>query len=392
MNSQPRTLLHVFSTFALGGPQRRFVQLANHFGPRYRHRILAMDGTTTALAGLAENVDAKLVRVAVRPGSILANLKSFRGVLRDVMPDLLVTSNWGSIEWAAANLWLRTPHLHMEDGFGPEEAGRKFKRRNWARTLLLRRSTVVVPSLTLLKIAREQWRLPKGATIRIPNGVDCVRFQTPPDETLFSVFGLPRGIPIIGTVTTLRAEKNLHRLIDAFEKVLRQQAAFLVVVGDGPERASLQNHVAERGLTKQTVFTGSFATPEKLLGAFHLFAISSDTEQMPLSVLEAMAAGLPLVATAVGDIRDMVAEQNHPFVVDRDPNQMAQAILTLIRDPGRARALGFANARRAREHFDQKAMFSAYRDLFDGQERSQHPARNQDQVSRSHGHTTLRES
>jgi glycosyltransferase involved in cell wall biosynthesis len=280
----------------------------------------------------------------------------------------------------------------MEDGFGPEEAGRKFSRRNWARSLLLRRSIVVVPSMTLLKIAREQWHLPEVSTLRIPNGVDCVRFQAPPDETLLAAYGIPRGIPIIGTVSTLRAEKNIHRLIDAFEEVLRQQSAFLVVVGDGPERASLQTYVAQRGLAKQAVFTGSLATPEKLLGAFHLFAISSDTEQMPLSVLEAMAAGLPVVATAVGDIGDMVAEQNHPFVVDKDSSRMAQAMLTLLRSPERARVLGAANAQRAREHFDQSAMFSAYLDLFDGQGRLPKAAGNQDQVSQSRQYTTLRES
>jgi len=344
----------------------RFIQLANHFGQRYRHLIVAMDGVVTAFNGLAADVDAQLLTVPNRRGKTWMNVRAFRRVLCKLQPDLLVTSNWGSIEWAAANLDRRVPHLHMEDGFGSEEAQSQFPRRVWARRLTLRHSTVVVPSLTLLRIARDRWRLPNECTVYVPNGINCERFHVTRDRNLLADFGIDVEVPVIGTVCTLRPEKNLHRLIDAFGDVLRERPAQLVIVGDGSERASLQTHAVQRGVADRVIFTGSCPTPEKLLPAFSVFAISSDTEQMPLAVLEAMAAGLALAATSVGDIRYMLAEENHPFLVDRDAGRLAAAISMLLNDPARAATVGAANARRAAERFDQSLMLAAYQDLFDG--------------------------
>ena len=106
--------------------------------------------------------------------------------------------------------------------------------------------------------------------------------------------------------------------------------------------------------------------PERLLPSFTLFALSSDTEQMPLSILEAMAAGLAIAATAVGDVGTMVAAENQPFIVPRDTTALAGAILALLNDPARRRVIGQANAVRARTVYDQRLMFEAYRTLFDG--------------------------
>jgi glycosyltransferase involved in cell wall biosynthesis len=361
-----RTLLHAWSTFNVGGPQMRFVQLANHFGGRYRHLIVAMDGKTRAADLLGPGVDARIVTPAVRRGRTLANLKTFRDALRAWRPDLLVTSNWGSIEWAMANLFVGVPHLHMEDGFGPEEANRQIPRRVWTRRLALRHSTVLLPSQTLWKIARTQWRLPEANLIYVPNGIDCERFAAPPDWTFAATRGVPQGDPVIGTVAVLRAEKNLRRLIDAFAVVVRQRAARLVLVGDGPERAALAQHAADLGLSERVIFTGNCPAPEKLLSCFDVFALSSDTEQMPLSVLEAMAAGRPIASTDVGDVGVMVAVENRPYVVSRGVEPLAEAILALLANPARTADIGAANARRARAQFAQERMFSAYENLFDG--------------------------
>src|SRR5258708_39595060 len=98
MRLQQKTILHVFSTFAAGGPQVRFTDVANHLGSRYRHVIVAMDSVTDAITRLSSGIDAELLAVPVRRGQTLVNLKTFRGVLKRLTPDLLVTSNWGSME------------------------------------------------------------------------------------------------------------------------------------------------------------------------------------------------------------------------------------------------------------------------------------------------------
>jgi glycosyltransferase involved in cell wall biosynthesis len=369
MSERARVLLHVFSTLEIGGPQLRFVQLANHFGRKYRHAVIAMDGATEALARIAGDVDIRLIEVPARRGRAVAaaNAREFRSVLRAIEPDLLVTLNWGTIEWALANLDRRYPHLHLEDGFGPEEALRQIPRRVWTRRLLLRRTQVLLPSQTLYRVARDTWRLSTAQLLYVPNGIDCDRFGAGPDPVLAARMGIGPGPPVIGTVAGLRKEKNLERLLEAFAMVVRSRAARLVIVGDGPERSSLVVRAAELGIGDKVVMTGAYAFPERLLPSFDMFALSSDTEQMPLSVLEAMAAGLPLAATDVGDLRAMLDEQNHPFLVGTDARQLADAITGLLVEPKCAAVVGAANARRARALFDQRLMFAAYRRLFDGE-------------------------
>lgn len=361
-----RTVLHAFPSFDIGGAQMRLVQLANHFGDRYRHLIMAMDGNAGALARIDKTVHAEVLQVAVKHGKTLGNLGHFRRLLAEINPDLLVTSNWGSIDWALSNMVAAKPHLHLEDGFGPEEKDRQLPRRVWIRRLCLRRSTILLPSQTLYKIAREQWRMPEANLLYVPNGIDCNRFVSVPDWDFAGGFGIVPGEPIVGTVAGLRAEKNVRRLIDAFAILTRQRPARLVLIGDGPERAALQQHVATLGLSDRVIFTGNCSAPEKLLPSLDVFALSSDTEQMPLSLLEAMAAARPVASTAVGDVANMVASENLPYVVDRDAQALADAILGLFADPSRAAAIGAANARRTREQFAQESMFERFEKLFDG--------------------------
>ena len=149
MRAAAPLLLHVFATFATGGPQVRFATLANRLGGRFRHAVVAMDGRQEARALLDPALDIRFPQVGVLKGDTRGNLRRFRAALRDIAPDLLVTSNWGSIEWALARFGTGMPHLHMEDGFGPEERERQVPRRVLARRLLLRRATVVLPSRLL---------------------------------------------------------------------------------------------------------------------------------------------------------------------------------------------------------------------------------------------------
>ena len=238
-------------------------------------------------------------------------------------------------------------------------------RRIMARRLLLRHATSVVPSLTLFAIARDLWRLPKNRILYIPNGVDCARFGVAADPELLAKFAIATDRPVIGAVSPLRPEKNLGRLVEAFALLRRERMAQLVLVGDGSQRTALEAKAIELGISADVIFTGFCPTPEKLLPAFSVVVISSDTEQMPLSVLEAMAARRPIAATDVGDIRQMVAPENHRFVVEKNPAKLADAILRLIEDEKQRETIGAANARKAADAFDQSRMFAAYRALFD---------------------------
>ena len=345
----PRSLLHVFPSFVVGGAQMRFASLANHFGDAFRHSIIAMDGQTSARDLLHADVQAQFPRIDTRGGNMAVRLARFARFLRTTRPHRLVTSNWGSIDWAIARAFAGTEHVHMEDGFGPEERSTQLPRRVVTRRAVLRRSEIILPSHTLLQIATARWKLPKRRLHHIPNGIDLSRFA-------------PRangrdGSPVIGTVAALRAEKNIGRLIEAFAIVRSKAEARLVIVGDGAELPKLKAKAEAAGVAGSVEFAGHSASPERFYAGFDVFALSSDTEQMPLSVLEAMAAGLPVASTDVGDVRWMLAEENASYVVEKSAASLGSALLALLAKPS---TIGLANRRRAEAQFSDSVMFQRH--------------------------------
>ena len=131
---------------------------------------------------------------------------------------------------------------------------------------------------------------------------------------------------------------------------------------------------ATLGVSQRVHFAGHHQDTAPFYAGFDIFALSSDTEQMPLSVIEAMAAGLPVVATDVGDVRLMLAAENLPFVTRLDDDApggliggfLGGALAGLLADPGLRRRIGLANLEKARRDFDQAAMFAAYGALWRG--------------------------
>ena len=163
-----RVLLHAFSTFQAGGPQLRFVDLANTFGSEFKHLIVAMDGRFDAVERLHRGVDYQTIPLSVVRGGALANRVQFKTLLRMYRPDVLLSYNWGAVEWIAANLPQSVPQVHVEDGFRPDEARRQLPRRLWARRALFLASgvRVVVPSQLLQKAAEGWWVPPTRASLQ----------------------------------------------------------------------------------------------------------------------------------------------------------------------------------------------------------------------------------
>ena len=349
-------LLHVFPTFAVGGAQVRFASVANRLGPRWRHAIVALDGVTDCAARLAPTLDVVFPDVVIRKGDLVGNVRAIRRLLRALRPSVMVTSNWGSIEWAIANALPLVRHIHTEDGFGPEERDRQLPRRVSTRRLALRRSIVVLPSRTLMNIACDQWRLDPARLRYIPNGVDLSRFASDGSRSHGST---------VGIVAALRPEKNVGRLIRALHAV--DAPWRLVVVGDGGERAALEAMTASMGLQSRVSFIGQQADTARYYNEFDIFALSSETEQMPLSVLEAMAAGLPVASTDVGDVRAMVAAQNDAFIGALTDGALAGSLRALLMNPDLRREIGAANRAKAEAEFNQDIMFEAYGHLFAGE-------------------------
>jgi glycosyltransferase involved in cell wall biosynthesis len=336
----------------------RYVAVANRFPTRYVHNIIAMDGATCARGRLHPAVRASFPAQEAHKSDTLGNYRRFRTTLRATRPDCLVTHNWGSIEWAMANWPRLAHHIHIEDGFGPEEQTNQIRRRVLTRRIVLSRTTVVVPSRNLQRIATTVWGLSPRRVYYLPNGIDLARF-TPRRQQ-------PNGPLVVGTVAALRPEKNLPRLLRAFALAHATTPASLIIAGDGPERATLERLADELRISPHVRFLGYVPDPSSIYHQVDIFALSSDTEQMPISVMEAMASGLPVVSTDVGDVRQMLSTPNLPLVTADSDQALAATLITALRDSTLRRTIGAQNRAKAEQDYGQEAMFQAYAALFDG--------------------------
>lgn len=359
--ARPPLVLSVFPSFDVGGAQVRYAALANRFGPHWRHAVVALNGGTGCAGRFTPEVPYRLLPPPYSAGAGLPRrLAGMAGMLRRLRPAVLITSNWGSIEFAMANLAVGVPHLHTEDGFGPEERETQIPRRVLMRRLVLRRSTVILPSDTLARLAGEVWRLPAGRVHLIRNGIDLRHFS--PDPT-------PREAdapPVIGTVAALRPEKNVARLLRAAALLRNEGTALrLLILGDGAERPALEELAASLGLGEHTRFLGHVEDPAAAYGMMDVFALSSDTEQMPFSVLEAMGSGLPVASTDVGDVGLILSDANRPYLAALDDVALAAALRPLLLDGALRAALGRANRAKVELEHDEAAMFTAHAEIID---------------------------
>jgi glycosyltransferase involved in cell wall biosynthesis len=340
-------------------------RIINHFGDRFHHTIIALDGNLDAAEHLFSGTKIRLMRPPRQKVGVIQDTMSAALTLRRARPDLLITYNWGSIEWAMANRILPSAsHIHFEAGFGKEEADIQLRRRVWCRRWALARcARIVVPSRRLQQIARDTWRLPTEIVSYLPNGVDVERFSEPARDAIPGFDRRP-GDLVVGTVAPLRPEKNIGRLLRVFAMLDKRLPVWLIVAGDGVDRGPLHQLATTLGIADRVIFTGN-VLPESVLGSFDVFALSSDTEQMPNAVLEAMAAGLPVASVDVGDVKDMVCGDNQDFIVARDDSAgFAAAIRRLLREPATRERIGNQNRQRVIAEFSLQRMFDRYSELF----------------------------
>jgi len=364
----PTRILHLHSSFSLGGKEARATRLMNLMGPRAVHVVLsAVPDALGARDAIAPDItvdfpgDSAAPPLHGKPGPrrYLALARYMQGF------DLVLSYNWGAMDGVMAHRMLSPfmplpPLIHHEDGFNEDES----VHRNWKRTMFRRLAlptaqALVVPSEVLLRIARGEW----GAGARsqlIHNGIDTGRYAGPPDV---AINGLERGPEdvVIGSVAGLRKVKNLPALVSAAKQVT--QRVKLVIVGDGPERGEIIARAMACGWDDHFYMPGFMADPHRWIGHFDILGLSSLSEQAPVAVIVAMAAGLPIASLDVGDIMAMVSQENRPFIV-KDHRQLAKALGHLASDASLRARVGAANQTRAAALFDEASMIAAYDRLY----------------------------
>ncbi|NYD90576.1 glycosyltransferase [Sphingomonas melonis] len=366
---QPVHILHLHSSFSLGGKEARAVRLMNAFGDVARHTIVS--GVPDQLGARASIAKGIRYEIAQDPPSLtgrpsVARYEALAAFMRRF--DLVLTYNWGAIDGVMARRVFpkgAPPLVHHEDGFNADEArGLKIERNVYRRIALGAAHALVVPSEALETIARRTWKQPAARVHRIANGIDTALYAQKPDPRAIPGF-VPNGKEVvIGALAGLREVKNLPLLVRACGGIAGRFR--LVIVGEGPERAAIESTARAMGIADRVVLPGFLGQPHRFVGHFDILALSSASEQFPISVVEGMAAGLPVVSTPVGDVPRMVAAENAPFVTGGDEVLLRDALQALVSDADLRARVGAANQAKARADYDERAMIARYKALYAG--------------------------
>jgi glycosyltransferase involved in cell wall biosynthesis len=362
-------VLHLHSSFQAGGKELRAAKLMNALGPHLSHSVVsAEEGALGAAAAVQPTVAVDYPSFPPLNGRPTPRrLQRLAAAMRGY--DLILTYNWGAMDAVMAHTLFGqrlglAPLVHHEDGFNADEALRRKRSRNWYRRIALgRAAALVVPSERLEQIAIEEWQQPRWRVRRIPNGIAVARYARKPKPDALPRVIKRKGELWLGTLAGLRPVKNLPRLVRAFSGLPEEWQ--LVIAGEGPERAAIREEALRLEIGHRVHLTGFVPDPAAVIGLFDLFALSSDSEQFPVSVVEAMAAGLAIAAPAVGDTARMVATDNASFIAPSgDDRALAAALAALAADPALRRRVGAANRAKAKAEYDEAQMIAAYRQVY----------------------------
>jgi glycosyltransferase involved in cell wall biosynthesis len=211
-------------------------------------------------------------------------------------------------------------------------------------------------------------RFPADRVHVIPNGVDTDRFRPQPKDPAFlRECGVPAGALVVGIVAQLRPEKNHELLLHAASKIRQQRAnAHFLIVGDGERRSVLESRTDQLGLRDCVHFLGARRDVPRLLPNFDLFALTSKMEANPVSILEAQACGVPVVATRVGSICDSVLDgETGVMVPPEDAYRLADALSLLLSDDKRRAKMGIAARQNVELNWSLERMVHGYEDLIE---------------------------
>jgi glycosyltransferase involved in cell wall biosynthesis len=355
-------IVHVLSSYGVGGQERVALDLA--IGQLARgHQVAVISLAPAPDGAMAEEFRAAGVtvdRVVKRGGLDLTLVPRLALAFRRHRADIVHTHNpLPLIYGAPAARLVGARAIHTKHGKNPGTRGLHTLRRAAARLV----HAFVAVSETTAAQAREQ-RDAKLVHV-IPNGIRLDRYA--PDPTARAEVRAELGLGnawVIGTVGRIDDNKNQVMLVRALAPLLGMDLR-LVIVGDGPARASLAAEVAKLRDPSTVVLTGRRMDVPRIVHAFDVFALSSVLEGLPLVVPEAMAAGLPIVTTAVGGLPAVVDEGHTGLLVPVDETAMRQALSRLAADHALAKQLG-ANARTiALERYSSDRMVEAYLELYE---------------------------
>lgn len=372
----PVKIVHVVYSFGVGGLENVIVQLINRLpADRFEHTVLALT-TVSDFQQRVNRPDVRFIALNKPPGHAVGLYPRIYRLLRELRPDVLHTCNLAALEVVPLAWLARVPlRVHAEHGWDAHDPnGRNPRYQRLRRLYKPFVSQYVAVSRDLDDYLGRAIGVPATRRSLIANGVDTDTFA-PAHGARHAVLGCPFQPGwhwLVGTVGRLQTVKNQPLLARAFVRALRENPAMrdtarLVIVGEGPLRAEVEQVLAEAGMADLAWLPGARHDVADVLRSLDLFVLPSQAEGTSCTLQEAMACGLPVVATAVGGTPDLVNEGVTGHLVPPDDEAaLAQALAQAFDQPDVVARQGLAARDQAVQRFGMRGMLRQYQHLFGG--------------------------
>lgn len=375
-----RRIVHVVYSFSVGGLENVIVQLINRLpADQFEHVVLSL----TTISDFKKRITqpgVRFIELHKQPGHAVPMYPRIYKLLRELKPDVVHTCNLAALEITPLAWLARVPlRVHAEHGWDAHDPNGQSKKYQRLRKLYKPFvSQYVAVSKDLDDYLAQFIGVPARRRSLIANGVDTDTFA-PRVGHAAPVPGCP-FVPgqhwLVGTVGRLQTVKNQPLLARAFVRLLREhpemtERARLVIVGEGPLRGEIESTLAAAGLQAHAWLPGARDDIAHILRMLDVFVLPSQAEGTSCTLQEAMASGLPVVATAVGGTPDLVEEGATGHLVPSDDEAaLATAIHRVFFDEAGAGRFALTARSRAVNQFGLDAMVRAYESLFTGPQRA----------------------
>ena len=372
--SKPILVCHVLYRLDYGGLENGVVNIINALpADRWQHKIVCLAGRSDFSKRL--RADVEIIDCPKQPGQDPGLYWRLWKLFRAMKPRILHTRNLSTLEAQAAAWAAGVPvRIHGEHGHDVHDIANTRRRYRWMRKVFAPLITQYVTVSRLLEqhLLRDIHITPERVT-RICNGVDTERFKPTRSAARPALADAPFAASprlVVGTIGRMQPVKDQLTLARAFISLiqarpdLRQRLA-LVMVGDGPLRAEVARLLADAGCADISWLPGTRDDTPALLNAFDLFVLPSLAEGISNTVLEAMATGLPVIATDVGGNPELVNAGTTGMLVPGDnPHALAEAIACYVDDPALLERHGSAGRQRACRELSLAHMIAQYGDVY----------------------------